>query len=252
MFKNSVVKPIFPTNLWIYDLEPEIAEPLNRRLFQELDELTSPRPSLPPGKNWQTEQTLHELGQFSELVGIFLEACDRVLGQHQPPGVVPHPAPPPQQLPLRRLLRSGHRRREKHHLPRAQAPDRFNLTPCQEGEPVQREGTQHRREARPGGDLSLLAGPFGDTKHERSNPHQHQLQYDVHLLRRNHRETQMERDSAPARRQGRGRLSGPAAMLPAAASTFSIYLNAAGIVLGGLILGYEYLAGRRAQAGAAE
>lgn len=41
-------------------------------------------------------------------------------------------------------------------------------------------------------------------------------------------------------------------MLPAAASTFSIYLNAAGIVLGGLILGYEYLAGRRAQAGAAE
>ena len=79
MFKNAVVKPIFPTNLWIYDLEPEIAEPLNRRLFQELDELTSPRPSLPPGKNWQTEQTLHELKQFSELVGIFLEACDQVL-----------------------------------------------------------------------------------------------------------------------------------------------------------------------------
>ena len=43
MFKNVVVEPIFPT------------------------------------KNWQTEQTLHELKQFSELVGIFLEACGRRL-----------------------------------------------------------------------------------------------------------------------------------------------------------------------------
>ena len=79
MFKNAVVNPIFPTNLWIFDLEPEIAEPLNRRLSQDLDELTGPRPALAPGKKWQTEHTLHELKQFSELVGIFLESCDQVL-----------------------------------------------------------------------------------------------------------------------------------------------------------------------------
>ena len=35
--------------------------------------LTSPRPPLVPGQNWQTDQTLHECPEFAGLVEIFMK-----------------------------------------------------------------------------------------------------------------------------------------------------------------------------------
>ncbi|MFQ5773211.1 MAG: 2OG-Fe(II) oxygenase family protein [Kiloniellaceae bacterium] len=83
MFAKVTTQPFFPTCVWVHDLEPEIAAPLNRRLFQVLDELTAPRPPLAPGQGWQTDQTLHELPEFKDLVELFEFASKAILDQYQ-------------------------------------------------------------------------------------------------------------------------------------------------------------------------
>lgn len=79
MFAHLTEQAIFATYVWLYDLEPDRAERVNRQAFKDLDELTAPRPRLAPGRNWQTDQVLHELEEFAELVKIFREASQRVL-----------------------------------------------------------------------------------------------------------------------------------------------------------------------------
>lgn len=71
--------PFFPTMVWSHDLHPEIHEPLNRRLLAKLDAMLTPRPSLKPGQTWQTDQRLHHLPEFAELVGYINEAVGGVL-----------------------------------------------------------------------------------------------------------------------------------------------------------------------------
>ncbi len=78
MFENRIFQPLFPTYVWVHDLEPEIAARLNRQLAQDLQALTEPLPRIEPGENWQTEQVLHELEQFSEAVEIFKAASKGV------------------------------------------------------------------------------------------------------------------------------------------------------------------------------
>ena len=79
MFAQVTEQPIFPTTIWVFDLEPEIAGPMNGRLLKDLNDLTSPRPPLVPGQNWQTDQTLHECPEFAELVDIFMKVSRNVL-----------------------------------------------------------------------------------------------------------------------------------------------------------------------------
>lgn len=79
MFSHAIVEPFFPTPVWIHDVEPDMAARLNRQLMQAIDEITSPRPALGPGQSWQTEQFLHKLEQFAELMGMFNFATDRIL-----------------------------------------------------------------------------------------------------------------------------------------------------------------------------
>lgn len=74
-----MAQPIFPTFVWAHDLKAEIAEPLNARLAQALDLLTQPRPALPPGQTWQTDQTLHTLPEFEELTKAMLFASGEVM-----------------------------------------------------------------------------------------------------------------------------------------------------------------------------
>ena len=74
-----IVEPFFPTPVWIHDIEPNMAARLNRQLMQAIDEITSPRPALRPGQSWQTEQSLHKLEQFAELMGIFDFAANKIL-----------------------------------------------------------------------------------------------------------------------------------------------------------------------------
>ncbi|MGF1611367.1 MAG: TIGR02466 family protein [Kiloniellales bacterium] len=68
MFEKVEEHSLFPTCIWVHDLEAERARRLNEKLFHDLDRLTAPRPKLPPGQTWQTEQFLHELEEFRELV----------------------------------------------------------------------------------------------------------------------------------------------------------------------------------------
>lgn len=74
-----MVEPFFPTPVWIHDLEPDVAARLNRELIHAIDEVTSPRPAIGPGESWQTDQVLHKLDQFSELVNIFEAASREIL-----------------------------------------------------------------------------------------------------------------------------------------------------------------------------
>ncbi len=79
MFESVTEEEIFPTTIWVHDLEPGKAERMNRQLFHDLDRLTAPRPNLQPGQNWQTDQILHELEEFSELVEVLTGASQNVL-----------------------------------------------------------------------------------------------------------------------------------------------------------------------------
>ncbi|MEM7225518.1 MAG: 2OG-Fe(II) oxygenase family protein [Pseudomonadota bacterium] len=72
-------EPLFPTYIWVMDLEPGDYEPLNRQVLRDLNELTRPRPQLPPGRNWQTEQTMHQLDEFQPLMEVFKTASRKVI-----------------------------------------------------------------------------------------------------------------------------------------------------------------------------
>jgi uncharacterized protein (TIGR02466 family) len=79
MFGSPSPQPIFPTHIWVHDLGPDVAAPMNQRLADMLDKLTRPRPQLPPGNNWQTDQTLHKVPEFGELMSAFLAASAEIL-----------------------------------------------------------------------------------------------------------------------------------------------------------------------------
>ena len=82
MFERVTVQPFFPTYVWVHDLQPAITERLNQQLLRDLDEMTAPRPPLPPGNHsWQTENTLHEHEEFAEVVGIMTAATKGVIDE---------------------------------------------------------------------------------------------------------------------------------------------------------------------------
>ena len=66
MFKKVTPRQLFPTHIWTYDVEDEIAAGLNIDLMKSLDELTPEKPKLAPGRQWQTDQNLHEFEEFGE------------------------------------------------------------------------------------------------------------------------------------------------------------------------------------------
>lgn len=81
MFKTPSPQAIFPTHLWVQDLAPDISGTLNQRLADILDKLTRPRPTLPPGANWQTNQTLHKVPELGELMTAFTAASAEILAK---------------------------------------------------------------------------------------------------------------------------------------------------------------------------
>jgi uncharacterized protein (TIGR02466 family) len=78
-FARTAAQPFFPTFAWVFDLKPEQHQPLNRQVLADLERLTAHKPPMPPGRNWQTEQNLHELAPFAELVSYFRAAMAQVL-----------------------------------------------------------------------------------------------------------------------------------------------------------------------------
>ena len=66
MFADKKILTFFPTYGWVHDLRPEDYGPLNAQIAAKVEALISPRPQLPPGEIWQTDQVLHELPEFAE------------------------------------------------------------------------------------------------------------------------------------------------------------------------------------------
>ncbi len=74
MYENMEVKDLFPTPLWIIDLQPDVAARLNESLLVEIHALTADRPQIPIGSTWQTDPTLQNLAQFDEFTAIVRSA----------------------------------------------------------------------------------------------------------------------------------------------------------------------------------
>ena len=66
MIEKQEVQEIFPTPLWIVDLQAAAAAALNAALGAEIERLIAPRPKIPAGSNWQTPQDLHTRPAFGE------------------------------------------------------------------------------------------------------------------------------------------------------------------------------------------
>lgn len=79
MFSDSKIQGLFPTNLWVNDLEPERAETLNRSLTATLQELMKGGPPIRPDETWQSDQNLHRLPDFAELMSVVDAALTNVL-----------------------------------------------------------------------------------------------------------------------------------------------------------------------------
>ena len=79
MSKNKSVLPLFPTNVWVHDLEPSVYEPMNARMLARIEELITPRPALSPGQTWQTRNDLQDDPVFAELIDCFNRAIEGVL-----------------------------------------------------------------------------------------------------------------------------------------------------------------------------
>jgi uncharacterized protein (TIGR02466 family) len=67
---KTLVRDLFPTPIWICDLDTEEYAPLNARLLQSIEAMIAPRPSLAAGGTWQTDPVLHELAEFAEFTTI--------------------------------------------------------------------------------------------------------------------------------------------------------------------------------------
>jgi uncharacterized protein (TIGR02466 family) len=75
------VREHFPTPLWVLDIDPVEAAPLNAKLKAEIDKIISPRPNVPTGSNWQTPHDLHTRPAFAEFTG-FVEVAARSIAQY--------------------------------------------------------------------------------------------------------------------------------------------------------------------------
>lgn len=72
--KSDVIE-MFTTPLWIVDLAPDDHGPLNRQLRAEIERLLTPRPKIPKGGNWQTDQDLHERPAFAPVCEVAMMAA---------------------------------------------------------------------------------------------------------------------------------------------------------------------------------
>ena len=70
MLQSHAVHELFPTPIWVADLDDKTREPLNAHLLQAIYDLTEPRQDLLPGGSWQTDPTLHQQPMFSDFMSI--------------------------------------------------------------------------------------------------------------------------------------------------------------------------------------
>jgi len=70
---------MFPSFVWKAELSPEVCKLINDSVLRALGEIGAPFADLKPGESWQSDQGLHELDQFREVVDCINEAAESVL-----------------------------------------------------------------------------------------------------------------------------------------------------------------------------
>ncbi len=78
-FASSRVLRMFPTFVWMADIEEEIHKRINDKIIRKLDRLRLSKPVLAPEQNWQSDQGLHRMVEFHELVSCIDEVTTTVL-----------------------------------------------------------------------------------------------------------------------------------------------------------------------------
>src|SRR5215468_11341771 len=81
MIEKQEAQEIFPTPLWVVDLQPAAAAALNAGLKAEIERIIEPRPAVPVGSNWQTPHDLHTRPAFAEFVKL-VETVARGVARH--------------------------------------------------------------------------------------------------------------------------------------------------------------------------
>ena len=79
IFEATDALRMFPTFVWKAELKPEIHQRLNENIISTLDGIRRTLPKLAPGQPWQSDQDLHELNGFGELVSCLEDAVVNVL-----------------------------------------------------------------------------------------------------------------------------------------------------------------------------
>ena len=79
MFQCLSVEELFPTPLWVIDLDRGPSERLNRDLIQKIYDLTEPREPLKLGGSWQTDPVLHHLPEFAEFLDVVMKTTKGAL-----------------------------------------------------------------------------------------------------------------------------------------------------------------------------
>jgi uncharacterized protein (TIGR02466 family) len=70
---------MFPSFAWKAALKPDVHQGLNENIVRALDQIRRDEPALAPGHAWQSDQALHKLDEFHDLVSCINEAVDNVL-----------------------------------------------------------------------------------------------------------------------------------------------------------------------------
>jgi uncharacterized protein (TIGR02466 family) len=78
-FEAADVLRMFPTFVWKADLKPDVHQSLNENIVRKLDQIRRGEPKLAPGRAWQSEQPLHTLDEFHDLVSRINDAIEQVL-----------------------------------------------------------------------------------------------------------------------------------------------------------------------------
>jgi uncharacterized protein (TIGR02466 family) len=79
MFQCLSVQELFPTPLWVIDLEEEPGQWLNRDLLDKIYSLTEPREPVEIGGSWQTDPILHQLPEFTEFLDVITKTAKGAL-----------------------------------------------------------------------------------------------------------------------------------------------------------------------------
>ncbi len=79
VIRRTTPVSLFPTFVWLAELEDDVRERIHRASMEWLEEMTNAFRELAPGGSWQSEHTLHRLGQFAELVSVIRRMSFAVL-----------------------------------------------------------------------------------------------------------------------------------------------------------------------------